>query len=684
MTPQQTGGAPSPSAAHTRPWFVFFAALAVRLLYLWESSDTPTFFAPIIDAETYVDLARSALQTGHFSPAFFWQPFFYPAFLTAALAFGHGSLIVAKLLQAILGAGTCVLTFDLARRFLPRPWPLVAGLATAFYGPMIFYDGELLGTGWEAFWAPALILCLLDAATRPSLRRWFTLGLAAALSSLSRPTFIPFLAVATAWAAWSLWRQSAIPLRRLSHVVLALTAGLLLPLLPVSLLSHHVTGSLSILPYSGGLNLYIGNNPDSDHTVAIRPGYEWDNLTLLPARYGIAPGRETSDFFSHQALAYAKSQPLPFIRGMFRKTVQFLSPRELPRNEDLYLYRDWSLILKTLVWRAGPVGFPFALLLPLAAYGLYRRWRDIPAPIRLFLALYPAAVILVFVSARYRIPVIPVLAVCATAGAAALVNDYRATPRRLRVIAPLMLILVIVTSVPGPFPQERGPYRAEMYYCLGARQSRLGNNEEACRLLKQAVALQPGYDDALNSLGVAFERLERDPDAIANYRLAIDANPRNVTARSNLASALYRTGNFPGATTQFRVLSALTPRNAAVRNQLAMSLIRQNQSEAAIPIFYEALEIDPNDAAVHNNLGSALNGQGRAEEAIQHFEAAIVLNPDLDLAIQNLGAMLVGHGHPEQARILYRAALERAANRHDPARTAFYRRQLASLGVTDP
>ena len=40
---------------------------------------------------------------------------------------------------------------------------LVAGLITVLYGPLIFYDAELLNHGWATFWA-VLLLVLLPAA----------------------------------------------------------------------------------------------------------------------------------------------------------------------------------------------------------------------------------------------------------------------------------------------------------------------------------------------------------------------------------------------------------------------------------------------------------------------------------------------------------------------------------------
>ena len=737
---------------------IFTLAAAIRLLYLYESSDSPTFFNPIIDAATYCDLAHAALTTGQFSPTFFWQPFFYPAFLLVTFALGNESLLVAKILQALIGAATCVLTYQLARRLfatcLPAPtwsrrsppdrWAILAGLFAACYGPLIFYDGELLGTGWETFWAPALLLCLMDLSSALSaspretplrslsfLRPWITLGLASSVAILTRPTYIPFVVIASLYALWQLARTlnglapsnvgaslatpvfptPVVPRKqarlRLAAAAAALIAAILLPLLPASLLSHHQTGSYSILPYSGGLNLYIGNNPNARDTIAIRPGWAWDALTLLPARYGIAPGRETSHFFSTQARKFAQQQPLNFLHGLLEKSIQHISSRELPRNEDIYVYREWSGTLAALVWKIGPFGFPFGLLFPLALLGLWSLRRPSPppapslpaeasakegtqhqalplllsplAPLTLFLILYTAAVVLVFPSARYRMPLVPILIICATAGLASLATLW--TTHRRRALATLlgMILLAALISLPGPFPQENAPYRAELNYCLGARELNRENLERARELLTEAVTLDPSYADAHNSLGVALERLARRPDAIAAYRQAATLNPKNLTARMNLGGALFREQAYPEAATEFAAVAAIAPRHVESRKQLAMTFIARGLSAESIPHFYDALALNPNDAAVHNNLGSALNATGDTVQAVKHFEAAILLDPDLDLAIDNLGAMLTGHGQLPQARLLYRAALARAATQNAPARITHFQQKLDAL-----
>ena len=518
---------------------IFVLAVVLRLLYLLDSADSPTFGTPIIDSETYTDLARTALASGRLTLGFLWQPFFYPAFLVTAFALGGESLLVVKLFQVLIGGATCILIYHVATRFLSSSWALVAGLIAAAYGPLIFYDGELLGTSWETFWAPAIILCLLDARSSPAPRLWIRFGLVAGLSILTRPTYLPFIAISSADALLALARKAGVPGPRLLATGGAFLLATLLPLLPVSMLSHRLTGSWSVLPYSGGINLYIGNNPAMAETIALRPGRQWEDITRLAERHGIPPGRESSSFFTSRVYAYARTQPLAFARGLLAKSVQLVSSRELPRNVSIYAQRAWSPLLGALVWQIGPFGFPFGLLFPFALLGLRRIHPRISDPLAAFLILYSAAVILVFPSDRYRMPLIPALIVCATAGLESLCAAWRARTR-LSVAARLAAVVAVAAliSLPGPFPQERAPYRAEMHYIVGVRQSRLGHYDEARRNFEQAISIQPDHAGAHNSLGGAFNRLGRTADAIEQLQTAIRLDPDFDLAVDNLGALL--------------------------------------------------------------------------------------------------------------------------------------------------
>jgi tetratricopeptide (TPR) repeat protein len=248
--------------------------------------------------------------------------------------------------------------------------------------------------------------------------------------------------------------------------------------------------------------------------------------------------------------------------------VQLASSRELPRNVDIYVFREWSVVLRVLVWKVGAFGFPFGLLLPLAFVGGVAARRHVDRSLLLFLALYAASVVLVFVSGRYRAPLVPALAVLAAAGATFLYDALCA--RRFKLVAAGLASLVVIgslTSLAGPFPQERCDFEAELRYMVGTRALQAGDADRALYLLEQAIARVPAHGDAHNQLGNAWAAKGRTDLALEHYRRAIELGPGNVLARDNYGRALLNEGRAAEAAQQFREALRLRPGDATL-NQL--------------------------------------------------------------------------------------------------------------------
>ena len=74
---------------------IFALALAVRLVYLYEVSKSPTFFVPIVDSAKYDGVARSLAIGKEMSERLFSQSFFYPFFLSRVYFFSGSSIICA-------------------------------------------------------------------------------------------------------------------------------------------------------------------------------------------------------------------------------------------------------------------------------------------------------------------------------------------------------------------------------------------------------------------------------------------------------------------------------------------------------------------------------------------------------------------------------------------------------------
>ena len=573
------------------PLSVFLVALGIRLLYLMESSRNPTFLSLAVDSHTYDQAARCLLAGRPMPEQFFWQGFFYPVFLAAIYLAPGGSIVGAKLAQVVLGAATCALTCQLGQTVFSKRAGIAAGLIAALYGPSIFYDAELLAAGWSVFWALALILFLLRAKDEKRAALSFLLGAMGALAIVTCAPLAPFFLAACLWLIAGVWRRAKAPRLAIRHG-LALTAGFILVAAPVGWQCRRVTGRFAILPSFGGINFYIGNNPHRDDTLLIRPGYRWEQLVHTPLRNGIADLWGQNRYFYRETRRYIVSAPFDFLKGLFVKAFQFLNSREIPRNTDIYLFREWSVLLRALVWRIGGFGFPFGVLLPLALLGVAFNWRRIPMPFLLFLIFYPAAIVLVFVASRYRLPVVPPLAVLAVGGMKAVAElIWTRRWRAVAAAAAALIALGVVFSLPSRFRiEDESVFRIEMLRAegvalaakgqVGAAESILrdalrmnpddcetrlqlgtvlgieSKHDEAAAQITEALRLAPDYATAHWALGAVFERMNHGKQAVAQYQEALRCDPNMAGAYLRLGMLLAHEGNRGGAITNLRAALA--------------------------------------------------------------------------------------------------------------------------------
>ena len=98
------------------PLIVGVAAALVRAVYLLQASHGPAFAEPMIDALTYHDLAVGLARDGVYDARMLWQAPLYPVFLAGIYKVCGISVIAAKVVQAILGVGTALLTWSAGRR----------------------------------------------------------------------------------------------------------------------------------------------------------------------------------------------------------------------------------------------------------------------------------------------------------------------------------------------------------------------------------------------------------------------------------------------------------------------------------------------------------------------------------------------------------------------------------------
>lgn len=121
--------------------------------------------------------------------------------------------------------------------------------------------------------------------------------------------------------------------------------------------------------------------------------------------------------------------------------------------------------------------------------------------------------------------------------------------------------------------------------------------EQAERLFRRALELEPRAKEAYNNLGALYAHRKEHAQAREMFRAALEINPLYVFPRCNLASYLLDEGDVAGATDMLRPLADVTrlhPQEIAFHSYVqARILVRQEEYERARRTLQVALEIHP-------------------------------------------------------------------------------------------
>jgi len=596
----------APDTVRDRRLVVVVATCAVlaRAMYLWSRARGDSFELPLVDSELFDAVARS-FAAGRPGPNEDWfsHGVGYPLFLALIYRLLTPSVLLAKVVQLLLGSGTSVATYFLARQSFGRREGLIAGLIVALYAPLIFLEGELLDAGLTALLAVAVVLLTLKVAERG---RWFwgiIWGFVAATAVLVRSTFLPFCVLAL--LGMSVRAVRAPRPRRLAGIASA--AALFGTLLfAAALVTFQESGRFTVMPAAGGLNLFIGNNDEGCRIVAMRPGLDWDLMVRSPLAEGVIGLWQQDDWFRRRAIDFALHSPGRFVAGLGAKALALVASRELPRNLDVYLFRAESSVLRAGVWKAGFFGFPFGVLLPLAVLGGAVGRRQIRWPFWLMLFSYGAVLVIVFVVGRYRIALVPLLAVLAARGVTFIADAVRSRRWGLPwTTTAVVLLSVLLTVAPWRFCAERGDMRPELVYLLAGAHQRHGETDRAEQGYRDAIRLRPSYFEARHDLGRLLAEENRFREAAAELEEAARLRPSHAPLLIDLGVALGRAGDLDRAVEVLQQALRLRPDDPAIYNDLGMVAVSRKNFDTAAAQFQKAVELDPGSLVYRRNFERA-------------------------------------------------------------------------------
>lgn len=367
------------------------------------------------DMATYWDIS-GRIVAGTFKEEFYYQPFYYAVFLPIIRWILGDSIFVVSIIQALLGGAVVFLVGLCGNKLWNRQAGITAAILAALSKMLMLYTPFILLEILQSFWLILILYLALLAFERRSKIDWGLCAIALGCSILTRGNswfFVPGILMLAVYSLRLEQGKTAIKIIYSFGVALIFIALTILPQLPFMIRNSQIRGSLTGPSTAAGAVLALGNTPEAP------PGGRTPGLPPGPMEYPPTWGAwmsEASTVPIHQRIwQWFKEEPGAVIELTFRKLLLFWDYREIPNNIALATEGRQSKVLQIF-------GFmPTGLIAALALAGMITSVLEIFRKKQQWLLLLPiymiaafwAATALFYILARFRVPVIPLLAVFA-------------------------------------------------------------------------------------------------------------------------------------------------------------------------------------------------------------------------------------------------------------------------------
>jgi len=510
---------------------IIAAALIIKLGYLFFAFPDQSSVGRLSIDEMYHYNWGSMIASGDIlaNAPYFRAPL-YPFFLGMMLAVSGKSLMFVRLIQLLLGCALAAYTYRLTERFAGRESAFLAAALLVLYPMTTYFEGELL----LDFLFTLLAVLTVYFTTDPQRDRPALTGVFFALAALTRPTilvFLPFIIIHYLYRR----RSGSESKRRIRAAVIFIIAAAVI-ICPVTIINALYSGQFILVSYQGGINFYIGNNSEADGVTSNLPpfGRDW---SLDDAAYEAS--RETgsektiasqSSFWYGKGLRFIADNSGQFMRLFLRKLAFLFSGSEISNNRPLAEAVFDNRLLSRL-----PIRFSALIamaIMPLFLVDANRRWMYL---LYAGILLYAIVISLFFVSSRFRLPLVPFVAILSGWGLSMLwdtIKRRRIGHRLFFAIVGAGIVFVLSTTA---FPSRMFDNPEQALFLRGNQALRRAEYRLAASRFDSLIQLRPQFKNAHLNLGIAYLKMGMGDRAVEAFRSEIIYNPSSAEAYNNLA-----------------------------------------------------------------------------------------------------------------------------------------------------
>lgn len=528
----------------------------IRAWFLLQFQQSPLFplFASAHDRMLYHE-AASAVARGQVWPAgaFGYMPL-YPWLLGAVYAVLGPSLTAAALLGAFADCITVASLVILARRWGAH-WLAVAFSAAlfAFYPLAIAYSALTMPNSINGMLVTALVLVL----DRAQLNRWrdaVGVGIVGGIAALGFAGTLTLMIIYWGWQVARGWRERQTPWRGIcvSACLLAVI------LLPVAVHNTRAEGDFVLLTTHGGFNFYMGNHERATGYPVRVENFRMTALLMLEDAHAFAEqaaGRELSQaessaWWSRRARWFWRNHPGHAIALTARKLGLFWNRLDV---DDLRILEQIRITDGLFRWPVWPGFLWFSLL---GWVGLLCARKTTAGRLALWTGWLSVAAF--FITARYRLTFVPLMAALGAAGITDLLREAWPQRQKRLWLLPVSIVIFLPVQLPDLRPvdyhnvaiqflaldepanaldvAETGvsfdPKNADLHHARGHALAELNDYASAAAAFERAAELRPGHPTALFNQALSLGRMGEICEAVAVLEQQLHARPDDVRARS--------------------------------------------------------------------------------------------------------------------------------------------------------
>ncbi|MEW6618086.1 MAG: glycosyltransferase family 39 protein [bacterium] len=382
---------------------ILIFAFILRLIHLFQmQSNYPEFYSPNpgTDMGMYDKAAMEIVHGNPIKGPFYYNPLYYYFLALNYYLFGH-NLFIIRLIQALLGIITGILTYFIAKKIFNEKVAIISLLLYALCGYLIYYEGVLLSISLTTFLCVASIWFFFQAREKKSNKRFIIGGMLLGLATLSQPNTILFLPFVLLWILLEL-KEDVIKrrLQRCAIVLLACFAAIS----PITIKNYLDSGRFVLITTSGSFNFWLGNHEHSSGW------FDFFDRDLERLEENKKSDKKINDVYIEDVIRFIKKDPLDYLKLFIKKILLFWGEWDIPHQVHYGKGKFYSPLLKC------PFILDFGLLATWGVAGIFlslKRWLKKGLLLYFFIFAYSFSVVIIMVNGRYRLPVVPFLIIFA-------------------------------------------------------------------------------------------------------------------------------------------------------------------------------------------------------------------------------------------------------------------------------